>query len=180
MRKAQEDLVLKADAAGKIRGTILRLPDFYGPSVERSILYGVFRAALKGERANLVGPIDTPHEFVFVPDVGPVLVRLAQQPDAYGRAWNLGGSGVITQRQFAERVFAAVGRPPKLMVANKTMIRTLGLFDPFMRELVEMHYLFSTPVILDDSALRRLLGEVVKTPYEEGIRRTLEAMRSGC
>jgi nucleoside-diphosphate-sugar epimerase len=33
MRKQQEDLLLEADAAGKIRGTVLRLPDFYGPRV---------------------------------------------------------------------------------------------------------------------------------------------------
>ena len=38
MRKEQEDLVLAADAAGSIRATILRLPDFYGPDVERSFL----------------------------------------------------------------------------------------------------------------------------------------------
>jgi len=36
MRKQQEDALLEADAAGKIRGTILRLPDFYGPGWTRA------------------------------------------------------------------------------------------------------------------------------------------------
>jgi nucleoside-diphosphate-sugar epimerase len=31
MRKRQEDLLMAADAGGKLRGSILRLPDFYGP-----------------------------------------------------------------------------------------------------------------------------------------------------
>jgi nucleoside-diphosphate-sugar epimerase len=178
MRKEQEDLVLAADAAGSIRGTILRLPDFYGPNVESSFMYKSFSAAVGGGRAQLIGPVDTPHEFVFAPDVGPVVVALASEPRAYGRAWNFAGAGTITQREMAERIFAEVERPLKLLVANKLMLRAMGLFDPFMRELVEMHYLLTTPVIMDDTALRELLGDVRKTPYEEGIQHTLAAMRA--
>ena len=47
-----------------------------------------------------------------------------------------------------------------------------------MCELVEMNYLQTTPVILDDLALRALLGPVQATSYADGIRRTLEAMRA--
>ncbi|MBC7932457.1 MAG: NAD-dependent epimerase/dehydratase family protein [Rubrivivax sp.] len=179
MRKEQEDLVLAADAAGSIRATIMRLPDFYGPDVERSFLHKTFSAAVGGGRAQLIGPIDTPHEFVFVPDVGPVVVALSREQRAYGQAWNFAGAGTITQREMAERIFAEVGHPPKLLVANKLILRAIGLFDPFMRELVEMHYLLTTPVIMDDTALRELLGDLRKTPYEEGIRQTLAAMRAG-
>jgi nucleoside-diphosphate-sugar epimerase len=177
MRKAQEDLLLEADSAGKIRGTILRLPDFYGPGIEKSFLHDVFVAAVTGRTANMIGPIDTPHEFVFVPDVGSVLLDLADRPEAYGRWWNLAGPGTITQREFATKVFAAVGRPTKVRVAGKTTLRLMGLFNPLMREMVEMQYLQTTPVILDDSALQRLLGPVKKTSYDEGIQKTLEAMR---
>ncbi len=177
MRREQEDL-LEADAAGKLRGTILRLPDFYGPGIEKSFLHDLFVAALQCRTANMIGPIDTPHEFAFVPDVGPVLLDLADRPEAYGRWWHLGGPGTVTQREFATRVFAAVGRPPKLRVAGKNIVRVMGLFNPLMRELVEMSYLQTTPVVLDDSALQKLLGPVKKTSYEEGIRKTLEAMRS--
>lgn len=177
MRKEQEDLLLAADAAGKIRGTILRLPDFYGPDIDKSFLHGAFTAALRGGTANLIGPIDTPHEFIFVPDVGPVLLDLADRPEAYGRWWHLGGPGTITQREFVTRVFAAVGKAPKIRVAGKSMLRVMGLFSPLMRELVEMSYLHTTPVVLDDSAIQELLGPVKKTSYDEGIRTTLEAMR---
>jgi nucleoside-diphosphate-sugar epimerase len=177
MRKAQEDLLLEADAAGRIRGTLLRLPDFYGPGIEKSFLHDAFTAALQGRTANLIGPIDTPHEFVFVPDVGPVLLDLADRPEAYGRWWHLGGPGTITQREFVTRVFAAVGKTPRLRVAGKNTLRVMGLFNPLMRELVEMSYLHTTPVVLDDSALQKLLGPVKKTSYDEGIRKTLETMR---
>jgi nucleoside-diphosphate-sugar epimerase len=176
MRKEQEELVLAADAAGRIRGTVLRLPDFYGPGVDKSFLHSAFQAALQGGTANLLGPIDTPHEFVFVPDVGPVVLALANEPRASGRFWNLAGAGAITQRALVEKMFQETGRPPRFRVASKLMLRLLGLGNPFMRELVEMHYLLTNPVLMDDTALRELLGTVQKTPYDEGIRRTLREM----
>jgi nucleoside-diphosphate-sugar epimerase len=179
MRKEQEDLVLAAHATKAIKTTILRLPDFYGPDVERSFLADAFRAAVEGRRAKLVGPIDRPHEFVYVPDVGPVVVSLLGESRAWGRAWNLAGAAVTTQRALVERIFAEAGTRPRFIAAGKTTLRLLGLFDPLMREMVEMHYLLTSPVLLDDSALGALLGDARKTPYDVGIRRTLEAARSG-
>jgi hypothetical protein len=56
-------------------------------------------------------------------------------------------------------------------------LRLLGIFNPLMRELVEMHYLLTAPVLMDDSALRHLLGNVRKTPYDEGLQLSIDAMR---
>lgn len=171
-RKEQEDIVLEAHVSGRIKTTILRLPDFYGPGVERSLLSDLFAAVRQNRRAKMIGPIDRPHEFVFVPDVGPVVVKLLDTPAAFGRTWNLGGAGIITQREIAQMAY---GKTPRLTVAGKTMLRLLGLFDPVLRELVEMNYLLTDPLIVDDSALQRLLGSIVKTPYAEGIKQSLAA-----
>ena len=79
-RKEQEDLLLAADRAGSISGAVLRLPDFYGPGVASSLLSELFTAGVAGKTVNLIGPIDAPHEFVYVPDVGPVVARLVEEP----------------------------------------------------------------------------------------------------
>lgn len=175
MRKEQEDILLEADAAGSLRAAILRLPDFYGPNVKNSFLDNLFQAAARGGTANMIGPIDRPHEFVFVPDVGPVVARLIDRVDIWGRWWHLAGSGVITQHEIAERVFAMAGSKPRIRVAGKNTLRFLGIFNPLLRELVEMEYLMTNPVLLDDSALSGLLGGISKTPYDEGLKRSLEA-----
>lgn len=177
MRLEQENLVLAAHGHDELSTLVLRLPDFYGPGIERSLVHGLFTAAAAGGRAQMIGPIDVPHEFVFMPDVGPVVEALTRTSSAFGRVLHLGGAGVITQREMASRAFALADRPPKLMVAGKPMLRALGLFNPLMRELVEMHYLITEPLILDDSALHGLLGPIRKTPYDEGIRQTLYAAR---
>ena len=171
-RKEQEDLVLAAHATGKIRTTVLRLPDFYGPGVERSLLSDLFVAVKQNRKAKLIGPIDRPHEFVFLPDVGPVVVHLLDTPSAFGRAWNLGGAGVTTQLELARLAYRG---HPRYMAAGKTMLRIMGVFDSFLREFVEMHYLLTDPLIVDDSALQQLLGPITKTPYVEGVRQSLAA-----
>ncbi|MBN1359820.1 MAG: NAD-dependent epimerase/dehydratase family protein [Sedimentisphaerales bacterium] len=55
MRKAQEDLVLEAHASGRIRTTILRLPDFYGPNVSNSLINDLFVAAGPSSSAQSTG-----------------------------------------------------------------------------------------------------------------------------
>jgi len=104
--------------------------------------------------------------------VGPVVVRLLERDEAFGRAWHLGGAGVTTQRALAA---LAYGGKPKLFVVGRNLVRLAGLFDPLMREVVEMHYLMSEPLVIDDAALHGLLGGIRKTPYEEGVRRCVAA-----
>jgi nucleoside-diphosphate-sugar epimerase len=176
MRKAQEDILMQAHAGGRINATVLRLPDFYGPGVEASLLHGAAVAAVRGGTADMLGPIDQPHEFVFVPDVGPVVARLADTPAAFGKIWHLGGAGVTTQRALVSDMERQTGTKLKVRVVGKTALRVLGLFNRMMREMVEMNYLLTEPLIMDDSALQRLIGPVRKTPYADGIRQTLAAV----
>ncbi|MCC8392815.1 NAD-dependent epimerase/dehydratase family protein [Paraburkholderia sp. MMS20-SJTR3] len=175
MRKAQEDLLMQAHRDGRVNATVLRLPDFYGPGVEASLLHRAAQAAVNGGTADMVGPIDRPHEFVFVPDVGPVVARLVDTPAAFGKIWNLAGAGVTTQRELVSEMERQTGKKLKLRVAGKMTLRLIGLFNPFMREMVEMNYLMTDPLIMDDSALQQLIGPIRKTSYVEGIRQTIVA-----
>lgn len=178
MRKQQEDLLLEADAAGKIRGTILRLPDFYGPRLKNSFLDSVFTAAASGGTANLIAPIDRPHQFVYVPDVGPSALDLLRHPEAHGRWWHLAGDGTASIGEIVGMVGEMAGKPIKTRVVGTTMLRLIGLFQPIMRELLEMNYLLTEPLILDDSALSAMLGGVKKTPLHEGLQQSLDAART--
>jgi len=76
-----------------------------------------------------------------------------------------------------DEIARQTGRPLKVRAAGKWMLRMIGLFSPMMREMVEMHYLLTEPLMMDDSALQKLIGPIAKTPYPEGIRQTLAAAR---
>ncbi len=173
LRKQQEDAALAAHGKRGLHTLVLHLPDFYGPYADLSIANPIFEAAVSGKRAVWLGSPDLPHEFLFVPDAGPVIVDLALRGDVWGQRWNLGGVGAITAREFISSVFREVGREPKFQSVRKSMLRLAGIFNPFLREVAEMFYLQETPLILDDSKLRQRLGELQKTPYAEGIRQTV-------
>ena len=176
LRKEQEDILIAAGERGLFKSLVVRLPDFYGPYTH-SLASFIFEAALAGKTANWLGPISSLHEFVFVPDAGPVIVELAARDDCYGEAWNFAGPGEISALAFIQKIYQTAGREPKFRSAGRTMLRMLGWFNPLMREMPEMLYLQETPVLLDDEKLRGRLGHVHKTSYDEGIRLTLDWMQ---
>ncbi|HLH17976.1 MAG TPA: NAD(P)H-binding protein [Bryobacteraceae bacterium] len=173
-RKQQEDLVLEAHAKGSIAASILRLPDFYGPGADLSLAHLIFQAAVQGKTATWLGPAGTPHEFVYVPDTAPVLAELAEAEDCYGQAWHFAGPGPISGIDFITRVYRAAGRAPKYRTVGPGLMKILGWFKADYAEVQEMMYLQETPVLLDDSKLLARFPETRKTPYDEGIRATLQ------
>lgn len=175
-RKEQEDILIAAGGRGAFQSMIVRLPDFYGPHTH-GLASTIFEAAAAGKTANWPGPAGALHEFIFVPDAAPVIVELAMRGDCYGQAWNIAGPGEITVLAFLQKIYQAAGREPKFRSVGRHMLRVLGWFDPLIRELPEMVYLQETPVLLDDEKLRRKLGPVHKTTYDDGIRLTLDWMR---
>jgi len=178
MRKEQEDIAFRAQLEGRLQSLVVRLPDFYGPWADVSLGNMILRAALSGKKADWLGSPDKLHEFVYVPDTGPVMVELASRPECYGQSWNFGGVGEITGGEFMTLVYRQLEREPKWRTIGLTKLKIAGLVDPLVKEMVEMHYLAETPVILDDGRLKKTLGAVQKTSYKEGIQKTLAWMRA--
>lgn len=77
---------------------------------------------------------------------GKINATVLRPPDFYG-------AGITSQRERVSEMERQTGNKLKLRVAGKTMLRLVGLFKPVVRELVEMNYLQTDPVIMDDSAL---------------------------
>jgi nucleoside-diphosphate-sugar epimerase len=177
-RKQQEDLVLEAHGSSGVQGLVIRLPDFYGPNSDIGLTNPMIRAALENKTATWYGPVNSLHEFLFTPDAGPVIVDLASRAECYGEAWNLAGPEAIPSVDFITRIYRAVNQAPRYRVLGAGMVKLAGIFNPDARELVEMLYLQETPVLLDDSKLAAKLGPLHKTPYDEGIRLTMEWMRT--
>jgi len=177
-RKTQADIVLAAHRDDRLRTAVLVLPDFYGPSLENTYLSAVFSGAVKGAAAPVIGPVDRPHEFVYVPDTAPVIADLFARPDAFdGSTYHLGGAGTIVARDLFGLAYRAAGKEPKLLVAGVAVQRLMGVFNAQMREMPEMNYLWSDPLVLDDAKLARVIGPLRKTSYDEGVRAAVDAER---
>ncbi|MBE3598382.1 MAG: hypothetical protein IMX02_06160 [Limnochordaceae bacterium] len=133
---------------------------------------------MSGRPAVWLGPLDVPHEFVYVPDAARAVVELALHDDAYGQAWNIPAPGPISGRDWLTLAYERAGHRPRWRTVGRTGLRLAGLFVPLLRELVELYYLFETPPILDGAKLRARVPAWQPTPYAEGIRQTVEWMRS--
>jgi len=166
--------LLDAHAAGRIQVTIGRASDFFGPGVETSMFGGkrTIIPALKGKGAQFVGNPDLPHTYSYVPDVGRGLVILATDDRALGKIWHIPSPQTVTSRQFFEKVFAEAGHPPKVNIAPRFAIRIMGLFNPVMRELVEMLYEFDDPFVMDHSRFVETFGDIA-TPLDQAIAETV-------
>ena len=177
IRREQEDRVLRAHQPGRFATGVLRMADLYGPRVEASHLWSLFQAAKKGTEAQVLGPIDQPHEFVFVPDAAAAIASLLDADAAWtgeaGQAWNLGGPAVTTIRAMAELIFKTESKPARFVVPGRFMMGFVRAMNPYIRELKELEYLLKGSLLLDDTKLQALLGGLEKTPYAEGVRYTL-------
>ena len=81
----------------------------------------------------------------------------------------------ITLSELIKLVESITGRGLRKLVVGKRSLQVLGLFNPLLREVAEMHYLQTQPLFLDDSALTEFLGPLGKTSYAEGVRASLAA-----
>jgi hypothetical protein len=56
-------------------------------------------------------------------------------------------------------IFEEVGKPARIQAAPKMLLRAMGLFNPGMRELIEMLYEFEEPFVVDHSKFEQAFGE---------------------
>jgi nucleoside-diphosphate-sugar epimerase len=169
--------LMEAHRSGKVRVAIGRASDYFGPRVLVSAAgEQVFGRAVEGKSAQVAGNPDQPHTYTYAPDIGKGLVILGEREEALGRAWHLPSPETLTTHQFVERIFEEVGKPARVQAAPKILLRAMGLFNPGMREIIEMLYEFEEPFVVDYSRFEREFGEQA-TPLREAIQHTLRWYR---
>jgi len=68
-RAQMAETLIAAHRSGKVRATIGRASNFYGPGVTDSFMgEGVFAAALNGKPGQILGDPDAPHTYTFIDD----------------------------------------------------------------------------------------------------------------
>jgi nucleoside-diphosphate-sugar epimerase len=173
--------LLAAHREGRVRVTIGRASDYYGPGGANSTSgEPVFGRVVAGKRPQWTGRLDVPHTFHYLPDIARGLVTLAERPTADGEVWHLPAAGPLTAQAFFDLVFEAAGRPTpaKAQIAGPAVLAVAGIFSPTLRELRETAYQFRRPFVIDSSKFERAFGQLEPTPHREAVKRTLEWFRS--
>lgn len=165
--------LMNAHATGKVRATIGRASDFYGPHARQSKAGDViFARALAGKPAQVLGNPDAPHTLTFIDDFAAGLVTLSEHDKALGEVWHVPNADAVTMRRFVEMVFQQQGQPPRLQGVPTLAIYVLALVVPPMAAVKETMYQSQRPWVVDHSKYRRAFGGQA-TPYETAIPQTI-------
>jgi nucleoside-diphosphate-sugar epimerase len=176
-RAAMTQELLAAADAGRVRVAIGRASDFFGAgATESSLGERVFGNAVAGKRADFIGNPNLLHTYSYIPDIAAGLATLGTDERAVGGVWHLPGPETVTTRQLLELVAGDVGHPVGVRSLPKLAVRALGLFNPTIRELVELSYEFEQPFVLDTTKYQSTFGKEA-TPLATAIATTVEWYR---
>lgn len=175
-RAQMAEAVMEAHAKGRVRATIARASDFFGPE-DSAVSPLIFGAALQGKPVDFLGRADQPHTWSYAPDFGRALALLGTRPEALGEIWHIPSNAPITQAQLAQMISEEIGQPVKTRTAGRLLLTLLGLFNPVLREMPEMLYEWQQPFVMDDSKFRRTFGGE-PTPMRQAIRESIAWFRS--
>lgn len=178
MRATMATELLAAHRDGRLRATLARASDFYGPEVLGSSLgERVMPKVLTGGTVSLLGSLDVPHSVSYMPDVVRTLVTIATDDRAWGHAWHVPNAPALSQRDTVAALADAAGTRVKVTAVPKVALTAAGVFSPMMRGLKEVWYQFADPWITDSTLTEQTFG-LTATPLAEGARATVDWWRA--
>jgi len=148
--------------------------DFYGPMVKTAHAgERLVPTVLASRTMRVIGSLDQPHSFTYVPDLAAAMVAAAARPELWNSFLHAPTAPAPTQRRLIELVAAAGGVPvPRMSALPAPVLRALGKVSREMRELAETSYMFARPFVLDSSASEQRLG-ITPTLLETGLKETV-------
>ena len=178
IRQQVAERLMMLDGVGKVRVAVVRAATFFGAGVEQSSVgKTVFESALSGKTTYVIGDPDTVQAFTYVPDFAATLVKVAQDGGGFGKAWHAPSHNGRTLLQFLGYIAAHGEHRIKLRAAGALTMRLLGVFNPAMRELREMLYLYDTSWSFSSELTERTF-QVAATPLAIAIAHTVQAVQA--
>jgi nucleoside-diphosphate-sugar epimerase len=164
---------------GKLQVLIARAADFYGPDTPLSFINVMVLANYaKGKKAQVMGNINAKHSFTYTPDAGKATAILGNTPSAFNQVWHVPTDrNTLTGKQFLELTAKAFGVKPGFMTVKKWMLRMIGLFNPVIKESIEMMYQNEADYIFDSSKFEKAFS-FKPISYQEGIKETAASYKA--
>lgn len=148
----------------ELPAVILRPFNTYGPRQStRAVIPTIIKQLLSDAPSVRLGALSPTRDLTFVSDTVAGFIAAAQEPDAPGETINLGVGETISIGDLAQAIFKAAG-------AEKPIECDEARLRPKDSEVMEL--------ISDNSKAQRLMGWTPQVSLEEGLRRTIEFVKS--
>ena len=165
--------LLAAHAAGRLRATLARASDFYGPGViDSSFGERVVPRVLAGKKVSVLGRVDVPHSVTYMPDVVTTMVTIGTDERAWGQAWHVPSAPAVSQRDAVQALAKAAGTTVQVGSLPNLALTVGGLFNPSLKALKEVLYQFEKPWVIDATLTEQTFG-LAATPLADGAAATV-------
>ncbi|RWA73824.1 MULTISPECIES: NAD-dependent epimerase/dehydratase family protein [Mesorhizobium] len=146
----------------------IRSSDYLGHGAISYFSLVALPSVIEGKPVAFIGDLDATHAWTFTKDVARTLVAASRYTGEWGRAFHV-PSQHASPRELIRKTAAMLGR--EVSEARSYSIPEMGALG--MHELIEMKYLFESPLLVDSSDAETLLG-VKASSLEEMIADTLQ------
>ena len=161
-----------AAAAGRIRLSVVRAGELYGPGVRSMIAGTVFGAIRRGRTARWFGSPDLPITPTYVDDFARTIAAVGRNDRSERRIWHVPHVGATTGRALITLAADQAGRRAAVSAITRRQLRALGTVVPLARDGAALIYQFEQPFVVDGAAAADAFG-ITPTPYVDGVRATL-------
>ncbi len=172
IRSQIAQMLLNEVKAGNLQALIARSADFYGPSIQNTsvLTETVFKNFSKGKKAFWFSSVNYKHSYTYTPDAGKATALLGNTPDAFNQVWHLPtAANPLTGKEWITAIAKEMGVEPRYQIVSKFMLRIIGIFNPIMREMIEMLYQYDRDYVFDSSKFEKYF-DFKPTPYLKGIK----------
>jgi nucleoside-diphosphate-sugar epimerase len=178
--RVEMERLMRDAATQDVRSLIVRAGDFFGPKAKNSWLtQGILTPAKPLGMVRYPGDGKIGHAWAYVPDLAHTVARLAAiEADLPAfEMLNFRGHWLEQGIEIAQAVRRALGKSDlPIRPFPWPLVYVAAPFVTFMREMIEMRYLWRVPLQLDNSRLVKLLGAEPHTPLDLAVRYTLQGL----
>jgi len=178
--RVEMEAMLHAAATRGLRTLVVRAGDFFGPHAPSSWVSAVL---LRGGAA--LRKVVTPerpgvgHAWAYLPDLAETVALLADMEASLPSEERLNfGGHYLHGRGMAEAVQRISGGTLPIRPFNWLAVYLGAPFVTFLREVIEMRYLWQNSLRLDNARLVARLGHEPHTPLDVAVRISRDALRA--
>lgn len=154
----------------EVTAAILRAADFYGPDNRGSVLNMLVLDRMKlAKKANWMIDAHKLHTYTYTPDAAKAMALTGNSPDAYNQTWHAPSDmNVLTGEGYIKIAADFLKVSPKYTVFKKWQMSLAGIFNPIIKESLEMLYQNEYDYLFDSRKFEQRF-RFKATTYEDGI-----------
>jgi nucleoside-diphosphate-sugar epimerase len=149
------------------RVAFVKAADFIGPRIHKGIFGTDFlHNVYNGKKVSLFGNIDLPHTFTFIKDFAAAMINVGTANDTFGQIWHVPNAPALSPDKWVHLFEVIANKKIKISVTPKFIIRIVGLFNSFIKELYEMAYQFEHPYLVNHDKYVSRFGNHITYPSD--------------